>query len=391
MRPTREGHRLSAAAVFGAGQVGGAILRSLATYPDVTRLVVFDTDNEMLAVRACDAATIASLRGHALDVTPKVVDMRNRDQLADCLTNTPVDVIIHAASYHNPWALLTIADALWGDTPRPKTADPFGPARIGPWLPLHLVLLMNLVAAQREAASDTPIVNVAFPDVTNAVLDRLGLAPNCGGGNSDMLVPAVKVVAAEHLGVPADEVEVRMIAHYHLLSVFLFDLDRSELERYPYWIQIRLNGEDVTARVDTAAVVDAAGRLMPKRLEGYPRVAESVAKNALRLMRDDPTPTHVPGPAGLVGAYEARLRRTGAEVVWPDDLPREDAIALNEHALGGLGLEAIREDGSVEFSDQSYETMKHTLGYDCRVLQPAEVAERAAELVCHISRLAGDR
>jgi len=100
----------------------------------------------------------------------------------------------------------------------------------------------------------------------------------------------------------------------------------------------------------------------------------------LGILNDTNEITHAPGPEGLVGGYPVRLNREGAKVFLPEGVSRERAIQINEEAQKWDGIEKIKEDGTVVFTDIAYNTFKELLNYDCKELKVAEIEDRANEL-----------
>jgi hypothetical protein len=80
---------------------------------------------------------------------------------------------------------------------------------------MHLALAARLMEAVRNSGIETHVVNAAFPDMTNASLARVGLAPTVGVGNMDLIVPYIRKAAAEMLGVPMSNIGVEMVAHHY--------------------------------------------------------------------------------------------------------------------------------------------------------------------------------
>lgn len=359
--------------MFGAGDIGCAVLRGLAGYPEVTGLWAFDADAPRLEVAVADAAATAAYRDRAPEVRFRALDMRSEGQVAEALGMARPDVIVQAATLQSWWIITQFPSELW------RRLE-FG-ARFGPWLPLHLTLVLKLMRGRAQAGLAAPVVNVSFPDAVNPVLGHLGMAPACGAGNSDLLWAGIRSVAARRLGVPVGEVEVSMLGHHFHVVYFWMGLEEVEsLADYPFWLRVLVGGRDVTAELGGGALLAEAGRLLPKGRAIGPRTAESAVKNVLRFLRGDPTVTHVPGPAGLVGGYDVRLRRDGAEVVWPPGMSPEEAQRINERAQRGDGISRIGPGGLVEFTPAAREAMKEVLGYDCPVLRPDEAEARAEEL-----------
>jgi len=339
----------------------------------VTRLWAFDVEAHRLEVATADAAASAAYRDRAPQVQFRTLDMRSEEQVAEVLTLAQPDVIVQAATLQSWWVLTQLPSELWRKLE-------FG-ARFGPWLPLHLALVLKLMRGRASAGLAAPVVNVSFPDAVNPVLGHLGLAPACGAGNSDLLWAGIRVVTARRLGVPVGEVQVSLLGHHFHVVFFWMGLEELEsLADYPFWLRVLVRGRDVTAELGPDTLLAEAGRLLPKGRAIGLRTAESTVKNVLRLLRDDPTLTHAPGPAGLVGGYDVRLRRDGVEVVWPPGMSPEEAQRINQQAQRGDGIAGIGPGGVVEFTPTAHETMKALLGYDCPALSPDEVETRAQEL-----------
>ena len=371
---------MATVAVFGMGDIGGAVCRRLAAEPDVTRLWGFDVDRRELDVVAADAAAMAAYRDRGPEIRVRAVDMQREDQVVGALSMAQPDVVVHAATLQSWWVLTQLPSELW------RTLE--HGARFGPWLPLHLTLVLKLMRARAQTGLGFPVVNVAFPDAVNPVLGCLGLAPTCGAGNSDLLWAGIRAAVARRAEVPIGSVQLSLLAHHFHVLYYWMGLEAVEsLADYPFWLRVLVNGHDVTAELGASALLAEAGRLLPKGRAIGLRTAESVVKNVLRLVRDDPTPTHTPGPAGLVGGYDVRLRRSGLEVLWPPGLSPEEARAINERAQRGDGIERIGPDGSVTFTSEAHRTMKEVLGYDCALLTPDDAEARAEELKARLAAL----
>lgn len=195
---------MGSVAVFGIGDLGGYLIRLLAQRPEVSHLYALDVDAGRLEIEVADAAALASYFGPGAQVSALVVDMRNDEALAEVLLRLKPDVVVNTATLQSWWVITQLPTELWRRLEEQ--------ARFGPWLPMHLTLALKLMRALRAVGLSTPVVNVAFPDTVNPVLGRLGLAPTCGAGNSDLLRAGVRVAASLRLGVPVEDVSVYMLA-----------------------------------------------------------------------------------------------------------------------------------------------------------------------------------
>jgi hypothetical protein len=371
---------LATIAVFGVGDIGQSILRGLATYPDITRIWAFSLNVGRLESVVADIATIAYYRDRHLDIQFKPLDLRELAPLTETLAAIKPDAIVNAATLRAWWVPMPL--------PPERRRELTLKARQGPWLPLHLALTLNLMKARRQVAPQTPVVNVALPDLVNPVLNRLDLAPTCGAGNSEFLHAAIAQIVSRRLGVPATEIQVEMVAHHFHCNYFWGNLAEVEsLENRPYWIEVFHRGTDLTPELNRPELFAEAGRLLPRGRVMAVRTGESAAKNIVRLLRGDRTRTHVCCPFGRGVGVDARLRWDGGEILCPRHLSSQVLREIETQGLIGDGIESIQPSGEVIFTSEAIAVMKQILGYDCPTLHPEEAATRATELIERLQRL----
>jgi hypothetical protein len=164
----------------------------------------------------------------------------------------------------------------------------------------------------------------ASSDAVNPALAATGPAPTCGAGNSDLLLPGIRLAAARALGVRPPEVDVEFVGHHY---------------------HVRL------------------------------------------LLRDEPTDDHTSAPSGLAGGYDVRFAGRTVSVRLPAGLGADAARRMVERAQIGDGIAAIGADGSVTFTERAAGTMRELLGYDCPVLRPDEAEARVEELRARLARV----
>jgi hypothetical protein len=371
---------MATAAVFGTGDIGSAVLRRLATCDAIERLCAFDLDERRARRAIVDAAAVASYTKAPPVTEWAAVEMRDPDRIAATLANSRPDVIVNAATLQSWWAITQLPGAL------SRTLEE--QARLGPWLPLHLLPALRLMEARCRVAAHVPVVNIAFTDLVNPVLGRLGLEPTCGAGNSDLLYAGIRMGASTRLHVPIERVELELLAHHYHVAYYWQRLEECEpLARDTWHLRVLVDGEDRSGELDLGNVLAEAGRDIPSGRAVAERTAASAVKNALLLTGDADRPTHASAPAGLVGGYDVTLGPSGACVRWPEGFSPEQAQAVNERAQLGDGVHSIEADGRVLFTDASAAAMLDLLGYDCAVFDPDETEARADELTARIRAL----
>jgi hypothetical protein len=359
-------------AVIGAGDVGSAVLRQLASCGELGALWALDMDGARAEAAAADAAAIALYTARPPAVAARAVDVLAAGALDDALAEIRPDAIVNAATLQSWWVLSRLPPELWRRLEHE--------ARFGPWLPFHLLPATRVMEAVRRVCPDVPVVNVSFPDAVNPVLAAQGLAPSCGAGNSDLLRPGIRLAAAAALGVPTADVELELVAHHYHVVYFWMGLEEVEpLDPRSYWLRVRGDAGD------PARLLAAAGRNLPRGRLISERTAASAAKNVRLLLRPEPANDHAPAPNGLAGGYDVRFADRGVSVRLPQGLDADAARRIAERAQRGDGIAAIGPDGSVTFTDDAAEAMRELLGYDCPVLRPHELADRADDLRARLS------
>ena len=106
----------------------------------------------------------------------------------------------------------------------------------------------------------------------------------------------------------------------------------------------------------------------------------------MHMLRDTNKLTTAPAPNGMFGGYPVRLGAGGPQVVLPEELTMEQALKINVEAEKFDGIEMIKDDGTVIYTDESYSIMKE-LGYDCKELPPDEWERRCGEITAVSQKL----
>ena len=226
-----------------------------------------------------------------------------------------------------------------------------------------------------------PVLTAPFPDVVNCILDRLGVAPTCGVGNIDEVVPKVRWLAAERLHVPAAEIEVTLVAHHALQkAVFRSAHSKAPANVPPFYLRIDHRGDDVTDQIGGRELL-----LEPSPLPGGPAWGFLTAGSTVRLVEaflsDEEALLHAPAPGGLPGGYPVVAGKKQVRPRVLPDLSLGEAIQINERSHPFDGIHAIQDDGTTVFEPVTVQVMREELGYDCEHLAPHEATDRAQELL----------
>ena len=359
--------------LIGVGELGGIVLEMLARVPNVPPIVVADANTDWGFRKTNSAIEGASYAGLYPDIRFEAVDLLDVDRTAELITKVDPAVVFNGATLQSWWVVNELPPEVNSKLYREKCG-------LGPWIAMHLALASKLMEAVRASGKRPLVVNSAYPDVTNASLARVGMAPTVGIGNSDLIVPYVRKAAAEQLGVPMRAVSVELIAHHY--HAYYWCRTGTGFEA-PHHLRVFVDGHDATAELGSPeAFVRSLPRhgMRPAGRHGQYVVAASSCKNILALAFDTQELTNAPGPAGLEGGYPVRLGRDGATVVPPKGMTVEQARAINVAAQPYDGVQEIREDGSVVMTPEAFATFQELFGIDSDVVRVETAYEQAMDL-----------
>ena len=361
--------------LVGLGDLGGAVLELLARQEGLGQIVVCSR-RVARGVARCNLARLgAAAEGYEPSIRFVALDINDADAVADTVRHEAPNLIFSAATLQTWW----LADLL-----PEEQARVLKKARFGVWLPVHLTLTLKLMRALRDAHYRGITLTAPFPDVVNCVLGKLGLAPTCGVGNIDEIVPKLRLLAAEQLGERLDAIDVLLVAH-HSLQAAAFGEPMEEIP--PYYLRIYFEGQDVTDKVDANALLLAPYPLTPGPPSCFLTAATAV-KLIRALLSERETYLHAPSPHGLPGGYPVVVQGGDVQPADLEGLSLAEAIDINERSHRFDGVERIEDDGTVVFCPQDVQVLRETLGCDCQRLKPAESEERARELMARFREYA---
>ena len=304
------------------------------------------------------------------------IDLFNIEQTAELINDIKPKVICNLASLGSWWITRLLPDSEY---------KKIGP--IGPWLPNHLTLTYKLMKAVKMTGLDIKVVNGAFPDATNVVLSKVGLAPHLRRREHGYRRPKDQTDHCQRQKCSHPERDyLRRGPSWHLLH--------RPVPNGPFWLKILVEGSDLTSEYPNEKITEMyreAGHAASVQFSGplvdQMKTAVSFLNNVLGIYFDTKRVHEaVPAPEGLPGGYPARVSAAGVEVVLPG-ISREQAIEINKAGGRIDGIEEIKDDGTVVYLDQNVENMRQVVGYDCKELKLEESEERAKELESKLKKL----
>lgn len=337
------------------GKLNGLLLQVLARTPGVDEVVVATRDTARAEPIVNLARVSAGAQGYFPSLRAVRCDLNETDRAAEIWSAIEPKVTLAAPSLQSWWVL---------DRIPAEAAAPLRPAGFGVWLPFQLLPALRFMTAWRASGLRTPVITAPYPDVVNAVLATRRLAPTCGVGNLDEIVPKIRWRVAAAVSTPPEDVSVWLVGH-HALERFAYRATITGEEPPPFLLRVEVAGK----RWGTEA------ELRSCLLDPYPLargldfhfLTVGSAVHLIRALgpgRDEPTRLHVPGPQGLPGGYPVLVREGDVELDLPADWSLSDARRVNEASHRWDGIEAIEVDGSVRFTAESVEILRRVLGLE---------------------------
>ena len=359
--------------LVGIGELGGILLEYMCRIPNICDLVTADVNEEWSFRKTNSAILGASYMGLYPNISFHHIDLLNLEKSAELLSEIKPAIIFNGTTLQSWWVVNELPPEVNAKLYKHRVG-------LGAWTSMHLALTAKLMKAVNMSGIDTYVVNSSFPDVTNVSLAKVGLAPTVGIGNGDLVIPYIKKTAGELLDVPMANIEVELIAHHY--HCYNWARKGSGYEA-PHYLRVYLGNEDITDQLgDMKEFIRKLPEhaMRPGGRHGQYLVAASALKNIMAIFNDTCELTHAPGPQGLEGSYPVRLGRKGAEVILPQNITLEQAREIMLKAQQYDGIQEIKENGDVVFTDEAYTTLKEMLNVDCKTVTIEDSYEQAMEL-----------
>ncbi|MCH7679482.1 saccharopine dehydrogenase NADP-binding domain-containing protein [candidate division KSB1 bacterium] len=361
--------------IVGIGEVGRYILDFLARDNTKINIVAADLHLPDVEAKINNAILGAAFQSRYPDVKALEIDLFDLERTADILNELQPDVVINCAVLQTWHVIRRLPENVYSR---------LSSAGLGAWLPVQLTLAMKLAQAIKLSGISAHYINTSLSDLTNPVLDAMGIPPTIGIGNIALIESAVRTLVARILEIPGTKVVLKMVAHHvHWVTW----REAGYREGAPFYMKIFASGQDVTDRFDTLDLMKKAILLYPSGTYFSAVSASSAIQNLGALLSKEAVSIHSPGPNGLPGGYPVILSREGARVDLPADISLDEAININKEAQTYDGIKEIDAGARVHFMPYTIDIMKEVLNFDCISFTPEECDELAKEQIYRFQEL----
>lgn len=359
---------MSKVMIVGMGDIGKQVLNFLVRDTKCPEILVGDFKEDFAQRRVNAAISNAVVMGMYPKVSFKKIDLSNIEETAQILADFKPDVVINCTVMQT-WHVIRQLP--------PDVYAALSKGTLGMWMPGQVALGYRLMLAIKQAGIKTRVINTCMSCESNPMLASVGLAPDIGIGNVELLQPGCRTVVANRLGEPVSSVQVYLVAH-HVWWVYRRE---ANIQEAPFWMKIMHNDKDITSQFDTREILIESDELYNPGPDFTVISAASTIKNMYALMDPVGIYTHSPAPEGLPGGYPVFISDKGARLALPEGITREQAIDINEKSMYLDGIAKIEEGGLVHYSDFTYEVLKNVLGIDMPTWNVKDSYEVATMLI----------
>jgi hypothetical protein len=324
-----------------------------------------------------NARVIALMEGNNVKIDHIECELLNTDMTSEYLYNIKPTVIINSA------ALLSLYPFFPSLKKRQEKMNFV--AGFAHTLPKDLAILWPLMKAVKSSCPNCLVINLAAPDIGNAILQELNLSPDIGAGTIDSTVQGIKLAVFNRAGLLPGRLDVRMVCHHALR--------RFSPNEVPFFLQIRHKDIDITEEFDLKELIQEATDVSGVETMTTPVsnnaaiTAASAVATAQALLANKKVIRHAPGTGGQIGGAPVRLGSKEAEIVLPDAIGPEDAVRINTAGMNMSGVDRIDKDGTITFTERERYWLKQGMGLDWNKMRLEDAFLMSGELKAAYRRL----
>ncbi|MEZ9314281.1 hypothetical protein AB4188_02115 [Vibrio lentus] len=314
--------------------------------------------------------TSSNLGNAHLRIRSIYMDLYDIEQSASTIDEINPDLIFNTATDQAYWVAAELPAQIYREIAK---------AGIGPWTACHAAPVVALTHACQVSSYKGPVINAAFPDAVNPLLQNLDCAPCIGIGNVANIVQPIRHAISNITQKPIPDIDIKMIAHHVVGNTIPSE---GNTNGAPFYIQMSVNGE-IVSNVDDSTVFEyIQTSLKRKRGKEGMWVTSSSAVSVLEgfMSKSRLIKTHAPGVGGLVGGYPIKISNGRAELDLPKYMTLSDARAINEKGQYYDGIQSISE-GYLEIADFSQDIFSKYLNINLKGFHVSEAREVSQEIL----------
>ena len=351
----RNGERIRVA-ILGLGSVGNYLLEYINNWEYDNVAILIGCRNVAKAQSDINIARVARLiRGKSpKSMEIHEVDLDSVKSIASFFRDAKPDFVVNSSRAYSG---LKYGSISW------HTIRAYGL-----WAPLAMKYIRNIMAAHKEAASRSIVINTSYSDAAIPWLKSAGMEyPDFGSGNLNHLIPRIKMAVASAKGIAdANEIEVELAtSHFHDVVIS----KEGQTEGVDPLLRVIHNGKDIDVG-DVKAIYMACAIPMPvdakRNMMNASSNFEIISKIIGAIVDRKKCVIHSPGVGGNLGGYPVLLDAAGDEVSIKYDERHfrfEDMNAINRRSIYFDGIEDV-SGGSLFWTPELAKKVRASFGVD---------------------------
>lgn len=362
--------------LIGLGILGGEVFHTLAR-AGVDEIIAACRDEEIGRLKATQVAIGAAAQGFYPEIYYEKVDLNDVRLTTGVLEELEPDLIFNSADLFPFWKFHT-------DLPRDvaRRLGEGGPVGYCVALPFRLMLPYSLMKAVKSSGIDTHVLITNDPcEIINPILAGVGLAPTSGIGDFAHIVEPIRRVVSKKTKVQLKDIKVYLVADFATYHLFRRKIAPPEST---YFLKVFAGDRDVTMEWKPEDIlfsaVDETSSRVKSPIADQHYTASIAVGDMMAILNNTGELRHCPGPAGLLGGYPVRLSVKGAEVDLPEGITLEQAVRMNEKAQRLEGIEKVRDDGTVIFTDEAVGIMDEEMKWSMKEFNVRDCEKIVEEL-----------
>ncbi|MBW1999366.1 MAG: KR domain-containing protein [Deltaproteobacteria bacterium] len=352
------------------GEVGTHVVYFLARSGMISHLYLLAKSAGKVANTLHNARVITMMSGHSMQIEPVECDILNVEMTSEKLRKVEPTLVINCAALLSLYPFFPFL--------KKRQARMGFIAGFAHTLPKDMALLWPLMKAIKSAIPGALVVNLAAPDMGNAILKAISLSPTTGAGTIDSTVQGLRLAIMRRRNIAPRSLDIRMVCHHALR--------RFAPGEVPFILRIYYNGSDITEQFDHKELIQEAADVSGVETMRTPVTnnaaitAASAVTIACTLLSESRTLRHAAGVSGQVGGFPVSIGNRDVEIVLPDGVSMDEAKQVNVKGMKMSGVDHIQPDGTVVFTERERFWIREGLGLDWEIMRLEDARFMSDEL-----------
>ncbi|MDQ7049082.1 MAG: sugar nucleotide-binding protein [Enterobacterales bacterium] len=311
------------------------------------------------------------------------VNVLDQAILVDILNKEQPDVVVN---YAIPFT--------WDAAKTLPNYNKISAAGLGAFSAVQVLAPKIIAEALAKSNSKASFVVGNLPDITIPIIHGLSthidmVKPVAGAGNVGLIEAAIKHRLAKELDIDISDLILYLVCHHVHLVV---PREPGYANDGPFMLKVLHKGKDISHKLGDLR--ELMNRSISQGYEpgaGFSSTTGILASRVVVALLDDSNTEHrmhCPAPNGLDGGYPVIIQNGEIRLDIPEEWVQADLVRQMRQVHSRDGVEAIRKDGTIIFTQQCVNIMKEEIGITLPVVLTPDKLEEVAKEQIRVAQLA---